>query len=97
MDFSGAIKKIYGEPLEGDVVDVYDNKGTFLGVGHYQPGSIAVRILAFENITPDADFSGRGSDSAITYRKAIGIFNNADLNVFRLVHAEGDNLPGFNN
>ena len=92
--FSGAIKKIYGEPLEGDVVDVYDNKGTFLGVGHYQPGSIAVRILAFENITPDADFFRERIRSAITYRKAIGIFNNADLNVFRLVHAEGDNLPG---
>jgi 23S rRNA (cytosine1962-C5)-methyltransferase len=92
--FSGAIKKIYGEPVEGDVVDVYDNKGTFLGVGHYQPGSIAVRILSFENITPDANFFRERINSAITYRKAIGIFNNADINVFRLVHAEGDNLPG---
>jgi 23S rRNA (cytosine1962-C5)-methyltransferase len=92
--FSGAIKKIYGEPVEGDVVDVYDNKGTFLGVGHYQPGSIAVRILAFENITPDTEFFRERIRSAISYRKAIGIFNNADINVFRLVHAEGDNLPG---
>ena len=92
--FSGAIKKIYGEPVEGDVVDVYDNKNTLLGVGHYQPGSIAVRILAFENITPDAEFFRERIKSAIAFRKAIGIFDNPDTNMFRLVHAEGDNLPG---
>jgi 23S rRNA (cytosine1962-C5)-methyltransferase len=92
--FSGAIKKIYGEPVEGDVVDVYDNKDTLLGVGHYQPGSIAVRILAFGNITPDAEFFRARIKSAIAFRKAIGIFDNPDTNVFRLVHAEGDNLPG---
>lgn len=92
--FSGAIKKIYGDPVEGDVVDVYDNKDNLLGVGHYQPGSIAVRILAFENITPDAEFFRERIKSAIKYRKAIGIFDSPDTNVFRLVHAEGDNLPG---
>ncbi|MBA4322985.1 MAG: RlmI/RlmK family 23S rRNA methyltransferase, partial [Odoribacter sp.] len=92
--FSGAIKKIYGEPVEGDVVDVYDNKDTHLGVGHYQPGSIAVRILAFENITPDAGFFRERIKSAINCRKTTGIFDNPGTNVFRLVHAEGDNLPG---
>jgi 23S rRNA (cytosine1962-C5)-methyltransferase len=92
--FSGAIKKIYGDPVEGDVVDVYDNKDTLLGVGHYQPGSIAVRILAFENITPDTDFFRERIRSAINYRKVTGIFDNRETNVFRLVHAEGDNLPG---
>ena len=92
--FSGAIKKIYGDPVEGDVVDVYDNKDTHLGVGHYSPGSIAVRILAFENITPDARFFRDRINSAINYRKTIGIFDNPDTNVFRLVHGEGDNLPG---
>jgi len=92
--FSGAIKKIYGEPVEGDVVDVYDNKDTLLGVGHYQPGSIAVRILAFENITPDVPFFRDRIRSAINYRKTIGLFDNGNTNVFRLVHAEGDNLPG---
>jgi len=92
--FSGAIKKIYGDPVEGDVVDVYDNKDNLLGVGHYQPGSIAVRILAFENITPDVEFFRERIKSAIKYRKAIGIFDSTDTNVFRLVHAEGDNLPG---
>jgi 23S rRNA (cytosine1962-C5)-methyltransferase len=92
--FSGAIKKIYGEPVEGDVVDVYDNKDTLLGVGHYQPGSIAVRILAFGNVNPDIAFFRNRIRSAIIYRKTIGLFNNTDTNVFRLVHAEGDNLPG---
>jgi 23S rRNA (cytosine1962-C5)-methyltransferase len=92
--FSGAIKKIYGNPVEGDVVDVYDNKDTLLGVGHYQPGSIAVRILAFGNVNPDIDFFRERIRSAINYRKTIGIFENSSTNVFRLVHAEGDNLPG---
>jgi 23S rRNA (cytosine1962-C5)-methyltransferase len=92
--FSGAIKKIYGDPVEGDVVDVFDNKNTLLGVGHYQPGSIAVRILAFGNINPDADFFRNRINAAINYRKSIGIFNDPVTNVFRLIHAEGDNLPG---
>lgn len=93
--FSGAIKKIYGDPAEGDVVDVFDNKDTLLGVGHYTPSSsIAVRILAFGNVTPDATFFRERITSAINYRKAIGLFENPVTNVFRLVHAEGDNLPG---
>ena len=92
--FSGAIKKIYGEPVEGDVVDIFDNKNNLLGVGHYAPGSIAVRILAFEKVDPDINFFREKIRSAIDYRKAIGIFNNPLTNVFRLVHAEGDNLPG---
>jgi 23S rRNA (cytosine1962-C5)-methyltransferase len=92
--FSGAIKKIYGNPVEGDIVDVYDNKDTHLGIGHYQPGSIAVRILAFENVEPDINFFRERIRSAINYRKAIGILESSVTNVFRLVHAEGDNLPG---
>jgi 23S rRNA (cytosine1962-C5)-methyltransferase len=92
--FSGAIKKIYGEPVEGEVVDVFDNKDTLLGVGHYAPGSIAVRILAFEDIITDAQFFRERIKSAIEYRKAVGLFENKDTSVFRLIHAEGDNLPG---
>jgi 23S rRNA (cytosine1962-C5)-methyltransferase len=92
--FSGAIKKIYGDPSEGDLVDVYDNKDIFLAVGHYQPGSIAVRILAFENIVPDISFFRTRIKNAIDYRKAIGLFDNPEINVFRLFHAEGDGLPG---
>jgi 23S rRNA (cytosine1962-C5)-methyltransferase len=92
--FSGAIKKIYGDPVEGDVVDVFDNKDNHLGVGHYQPGSIAIRILAFSNISPDKEFFRERIQAAINYRKTVGIFDNAETNVFRLIHAEGDNLPG---
>lgn len=92
--FSGAIKKIYGYPSEGDIVSVYDNKDNFLAVGHYQPGSIAVRILSFEDIDPDADFFRSRIRSAIEYRKSIGLIDNPSINVFRLIHAEGDNLPG---
>jgi len=92
--FSGAIKKIYGNPVEGDLVDVYDNKDEFLAVGHYQPGSIAVRILSFREVNPDTDFFRERILSAVKYRESIGLINNENINVFRLVHAEGDNLPG---
>lgn len=92
--FSGAIKKIYGSPAEGDIVDVYDNKDEFLATGHYQPSSIAVRILSFSEIEPDIDFFRERIKSAINYRRAIGLVNNSQTNVYRLVHAEGDDLPG---
>jgi 23S rRNA (cytosine1962-C5)-methyltransferase len=92
--FSGAIKKIYGDAVEGDVVEVFDNKDEFLAVGHYQPGSIAVRILSFEKVDPDIDFFRAKIDTALRYRKSLGLTDNSDLNVFRIVHAEGDDLPG---
>ncbi len=92
--FSGAIKKIYGTPAEGDLVEVFDNKDSFLAVGHYQPGSIAVRILSFKEIKPDIDFFRERIRSALDYRKSLGLTDNKNTNVFRLVHAEGDDLPG---
>jgi 23S rRNA (cytosine1962-C5)-methyltransferase len=92
--FSGAIKKIYGNPVEGDPVDVYDNKDTFLAVGHYQPGSIAVRIISFKQVNPDVDFFREMIRKAIDFRKSIGIISDPDLNVYRLIHGEGDGLPG---
>lgn len=92
--FSGAIKKIYGEPQEGDIVYVYDNQGVFLAVGHYQPGSIAVRVLSFEEVTPDRDFFLKRIREAVNYRKSVGLFDDPHMNVFRLIHAEGDFLPG---
>jgi 23S rRNA (cytosine1962-C5)-methyltransferase len=92
--FSGAIKKMYGNPVEGDLVDIYDNKDEFLAVGHYQPSSIAVRILSFKQETPDIDFFREKIKRAIGYRKAIGILDNPKINVFRLIHGEGDGLPG---
>jgi 23S rRNA (cytosine1962-C5)-methyltransferase len=92
--FSGAIKKMYGEPVEGDLVDVYDNKNTFLATGHYAPSSIAVRVLSFKQVNIDLDFFREKIRKAISYRKAIGIIGNPMINVYRLIHGEGDGLPG---
>ena len=92
--FSGAIKKMNGEPAEGDIVDVYDNKDNFLARGHYQPGSIAVRILTFRDEEIDAEFYRDRISEAIEYREKAGVLDLPSTNVFRLVHAEGDNLPG---
>jgi 23S rRNA (cytosine1962-C5)-methyltransferase len=92
--FSGAIKKVYGNPVEGDLVDVYDNKDGFLAVGHYQPGSIAVRILSFVVTDPDINFFTERIECAINLRKLLGLTENPRINVYRLVHAEGDDLPG---
>jgi len=92
--FSGAIKKIHGQPYEGDIVDVFDNKDTFLARGHYQPGSIAVRILTFSDKEIDAAFYRRMINNALHYREESGILGLPSTNVFRLIHAEGDNLPG---
>ena len=93
--FSGAIKKIYGTPAEGDVVKVYNNKDEFLGMGHYQNGSIAIRILSFSERNIDEAFFRERIKHAYNYRKEAGIFTDVnDTNVYRLVHAEGDFLPG---
>jgi 23S rRNA (cytosine1962-C5)-methyltransferase len=83
-----------GTPAEGDLVDIYDNKNIFLAVGHYAPSSIAVRVLSFEPVTPDIIFFREKIKRAIMYRKAIGIIDNPQINVFRLIHGEGDGLPG---
>jgi len=92
--FSGAIKKMYGSPAEGDLVDVFDNKDNFLATGHYAPSSIAVRVLSFERITPNINFFSEKIKSAIAYRKSVGIIGNPLINVYRLLHGEGDGLPG---
>jgi len=92
--FSGAIKKMYGNPEEGDLVDVYDNHDVFLGTGHYAPSSIAVRIISFERINPDINYFRQKIEKAITYRKSIGIIGDPQKNVYRLIHGEGDGLPG---
>jgi 23S rRNA (cytosine1962-C5)-methyltransferase len=92
--FSGAIKKMYGSPVEGDLVDIFDNKDEFLAVGHYAPSSIAVRILSFKQENPDISFFREKIKKAIQYRKAVGIIDNPEINVFRLIHGEGDGLPG---
>lgn len=92
--FSGAIKKIIGNPSDGDIVEVFDNKESFLATGHYQPSSIAVRILSFERENIDRDFLRRKIESAVRLRQSIGLIDNPDTDIFRLINAEGDSLPG---
>lgn len=92
--FSGAIKKAYGDIYEGDIVEVYSNQDEFLGKGHYQVGSIAVRILSFENEDINEEFWNNKITNAYNFRKSFHITDNPDNNVYRLVHGEGDNLPG---
>ncbi len=92
--FSGAIKKIIGNVNEGDLVMVTDNKDEFLALGHYQIGSIAVRILTFKDKEIDAGFWKDKISKAYNLRKNFGLAENKNNNVYRLVHAEGDGLPG---
>jgi 23S rRNA (cytosine1962-C5)-methyltransferase len=92
--FSGAIGKSEGKPEEGDAVNVYSADGEFLALGHCQIGSIAVRILSFEPANPDFEFWKMKIEKAWNLRKSIGIAGNSETNVFRLVHAEGDGMPG---
>ena len=92
--FSGAIAMINGSPAEGDVVAVHAADGGFLGIGHYQIGSIAVRILSFDLESLPADFWKVMISRALQVRQACGFASAADSDCYRLVHGEGDNLPG---
>ena len=93
--FSGAIKKIEGKPAEGDTVEIFSNTGEYLATGHYQIGSIAVRIYSFHQVTPDFDFWTMKFRSAWDLRFTLGLTDNKDTNVYRLVNGEGDGMPGF--
>ena len=92
--FSGAIADIKGAPDEGDIVDVYTHDGNWIAVGHIQVGSIAVRVLSFKQEPIDADFWYRRLSVAFEMRRSLGLIDREDHNIYRLVHGEGDNLPG---
>ena len=92
--FSGAVHHIEGEPAEGDVVEVLNSEGKFVAVGHWQIGSIAVRVLTFKRQKIDAEFWKKRLSFAFDVRKSIGVAGTAYNNMYRLVHGEGDNLPG---
>ena len=92
--FSGAIAEIQGSPAEGDIVAVHASDGSFLAYGHYQIGSIAVRVLSFDASALNADYWEVRLEQALKVRKACGLHGSADTNCYRLVHGEGDNLPG---
>jgi 23S rRNA (cytosine1962-C5)-methyltransferase len=92
--FSGAIHHIDNEIEEGDVVRVVSEKDDFIAVGHYQQGSIAVRVLTFKDVDINDEFWHSRIQSAFNMRKSIGLIGNSNTNAFRLVHGEGDLLPG---
>lgn len=99
--FSGAVAEIQGSPAEGDIVGVYSSDGSFLAAGHYQIGSIAVRILSFDENVNKPDFWKIMIERAFLVRVAAGLASplsdgevGGDTDCYRLVHGEGDNLPG---
>ena len=92
--FSGAIHHIEGEPDEGEIVSVYTSQKEFIAIGHFQVGSIAVRVLTFRDEVIDSAFWKRKLQIAYDLRRSIGVAENPHNNTYRLVHGEGDNLPG---
>lgn len=92
--FSGAIQKISGTPQEGDLVEVVSAQNIFLGIGHFQVGSIAVRMLSFEAQPIDEAFWAHKVQNAYRQRKAMGLIVPHYNNIYRLIHGEGDGLPG---
>lgn len=93
--FSGAIAYMQGSPEEGELVEVYTSKKEFIAKGHYQIGSITVRVLSFKaEEAIDSSFWKRRLQLALDVRQSIGLTERPDNNTYRLVHGEGDNLPG---
>lgn len=92
--FSGAILRADKDLEEGELVRVVTEKGDFIAVGHYQQGSIAVRVLTFHDVLIDEAFWQSRLASALKMRLSIGLADAPQQNAYRLVHGEGDNLPG---
>ena len=92
--FSGAIHHTSEQPEEGEVVTVYTSENEYIATGHFQIGSIMVRVLSFEHEEIDKAFYMRRLATALDVRKSIGVVGREDNTTYRLVHGEGDNLPG---
>lgn len=92
--FSGAIAGANGKLNEGDIVRIVSNENELMGYGHYQIGSIAVRMLTFKEEKIDHAFWVTRLSEALRLRKALQLTGRADNNIYRLVHGEGDRLPG---
>ena len=91
--FSGAIDLIDDEISDGDIVSVFDSRNKFLASGHFQHGTIAVRVLRFTEGPIDAAFFTSCISNAVQLRKDLGLIT-AENTICRLVHGEGDQLPG---
>ena len=92
--FSGAVHHTEGDLQEGDIVTVLTSQGEFIAVGHWQIGSISVRVLSFQDVPIDSHFWEERLRVALDVRRRIGVAGRPDNNTFRVVHGEGDNLPG---
>ncbi len=92
--YSGAIASFDGKAEEGEVVEVYTSKREYIATGHYQIGSIMVRVLTFDREAIDREFYRRRLETAYRVRVCIGVADRPDNNTYRLVHGEGDNLSG---
>ncbi|MDR0661759.1 MAG: class I SAM-dependent rRNA methyltransferase [Prevotellaceae bacterium] len=92
--FSGAIAQLEGSPAEGDVVAVHSSKGEPLAYGHYQVGSIRIRILSFGESPINNDFWHNRFSNAYSLRRQLGLTDSDQTTAYRLVHGEGDFLPG---
>ncbi len=92
--FSGAIHHAEGNISEGDVVRVCNANGDFIAIGHYQQGSIAVRVLSFEDVSIDNSFWHHRLSNALKVRQRIGLASQSSTTAYRLVHGEGDQMPG---
>jgi 23S rRNA (cytosine1962-C5)-methyltransferase len=92
--FSGAIQHIDGKLKEGDLVEVVDSNRNFLAIGHYQIGSIAVRVVSFEKVNIDDNFWNKKIQNAYAMRQSLGLVAPKQNNTYRLIHGEGDSLPG---
>jgi len=92
--FSRALQKVPKSISDGDIVQIQDDEGNIIGVGHYQDSSLAVRLLAFENVNIDNTFWKKRLQHAFQYRTALYFIKPDITDCFRLVHGEGDQLPG---
>lgn len=92
--FSGAIERAEGNPEEGDIVEVYTSGGDFIAKGHCQIGSISVRVLTFEQEEIDTRWWEERIRKALAVRQALGLTDDPQTTCYRLIHGEGDSLPG---
>ena len=92
--FSGAIAHVDDGVDEGEVVNVFSSDGRFIAVGHYQIGSISVRVLSFDDCDIDSKFWSASLKGALEMRIALGLADRSAGDTYRLVHGEGDFLPG---
>lgn len=92
--FSGAIKEMKERPADGELVEVYSAQDEYLATGHYQRSSICVRIISFKQTEAGLPFWIEKFENALNYRKKLGLFDNSQTSAYRLIHAEGDGLPG---